>query len=149
MSARRLFAIPWLIGFTSTVFLLYAGYTAWDSHRLPPVHVITPDLVVDNATVGKNVVEYVVVNEGSEPVHLLGGDARCVAGCCFGPVFQDLPIIMPGSRVAVPYEMHVRAAGEPFAAESTLFLDWRGQMIRLKVTVSGTATGGTAANLAQ
>jgi hypothetical protein len=145
MSVHPLSVVSWLVGLASVALLGYAGYTSWDSSRIPAVHVENADLVVNTAMVGDNTIEYVVVNDGSEPIQLLGGDARCFAGCCFGPMLQELPSIPPGGRVTVPYELSVKKAGEPFSAESTLFLHWRGRVVPMKVSVSGTATPSSAA----
>jgi hypothetical protein len=143
MSLRSFSVAPWLIGLGSVALLGFAGYSAWDATRAPAVRVEVPDLVMDGASVGANTVEYVLVNDSSEPVQLLGGDAHCFAGCCYGPKLDDLPTIPPGGRAVVPYEVNVRQAGEPFAAESTLFLLWRGRLEKLKVTVSGTAAAAS------
>ncbi len=145
MGLRPLAATASLIGLTSAALLAYGGYGAWDAARVPPLRVETPDLALGNATAGTiTAVEYVVVNDSSEPVRLLGGDAHCFANCCFGPKLTDLPTIPPGGRVSVPYEVSVRTPGETFAAESNLFLYWRDRLVPLHVTVSGMGVAAAA-----
>jgi hypothetical protein len=144
MIVRSLAVASWVISCASVVLLAYVGYTSWKDSRMPPVRVEVADLVLDNATAGINTIEYVVVNDGSEPIQLLGGDGHCVAGCCFGPNLEKMPAMLPTGRTAVAYEINVRELGEPFSAESTLFLLWRGRMVPLKVSITGTASSGSA-----
>lgn len=140
MSPHLLRVAAWFVGLISAALVANAGFECWHASNSFGIRVEVADCAVHAASPGQaNSVEYVLINDGSDPVRLLGGDARCFANCCFGPKLDDLPTIPPGGQASVPYELFVRTPGEPFAAESTLFLQCHGQVISLRVTVSGTA----------
>jgi len=78
---RPLSVIPWAVGFGSAALLAYACYTAWDDSRVPVVRVEVPDVTLDTARVGRNTIEYHIVNDGPGSVLLLGGEAHCFTNC--------------------------------------------------------------------
>jgi hypothetical protein len=49
----------------------------------------------------------------------------------------DLPTILPSGRATVPHVVSPRIAGDSLSAQSKIYLEWRGRLIEVPVTVAG------------